>query len=160
MPRQVFVLDENVMIWATALSAVEYGGGRYQRVGGEYLSALRLLLLINANGHSLAFSSKLWGRCQRHSSMLGSSGIKTVPRPLDVIVQMWHEERVVSVPHPPVVTLPNFPPKDRYLAHLAIATQAMLVTEDEGVLAAAEGGALGFESATIADALQRARAPE
>ncbi len=51
----------------------------------------------------------------------------------------------------------TFPAKDRYLAYLAVAADAVLVTEDEGVLASAEGGRLGFEAVTIAEALASAR---
>ena len=40
---------------------------------------------------------------------------------------------------------------------LAVAAGATLVTEDEGVLAAAASGDWGFEAVAIAEALERAR---
>ena len=159
----LFVLNENPIVWAMALSKVESSGGRYVKVGDRFDDAYDLLLEIVRNGHQIALSCELWDNYERWRSRLQTSDIASAPHPVDVIAGLWRQrpDQVVFEPVPPAVSLPpNFPDDDRYLAHLAIATQAMLVTEDEGVLAAAAGGALGFESATIADALQRARAPE
>ena len=74
------------------------------------------------------------------------------------ISRLQSEGRVQFVPNPPEILLPDsFPDDDRYLAYLAVAADAVLVTEDPGVLEAAEGRVLGFEAVTIGEALVRAR---
>lgn len=158
----LFVLNENPIVWAMALSKVEFTGGRYIKAGDRYDDAYDLLLEIDRNGHQIALSCELWDNYANWRSRLQTSGIASSPHPIDVILGLWQRpDRVVFDPVPPVVPLPaNFPGDDRYLAHLAVAANAMLVTEDEGVLAAAAGGALGFDAVSIADALLRARAPE
>ncbi len=78
---------------------------------------------------------------------------------MDVIAQAW-VSRVRFIPSPPSVDLPDaFPMKDVYLAHLALASGAALVTEDEGIHDAAGDASLGFEVLRIAEALERARQP-
>ena len=159
----LFVLNENPIVWAMALSKVEFTGGRYVKVGDRCDDAYDLLLEIVRNGHQIALSCELWDNYANWRSRLQTSGIASSPHPLDMISGLWRQrpDRVVFDPVPPVVPLPtNFPDDDRYLAYLAIATTAIIVTEDEGVLAAAAGGALGFDAVSIADALRRARAPE
>lgn len=91
--------------------------------------------------------------------LLQSHGIASFPHPRDVISGLRQgSNRVVHSPDPPETPLPpNFPDGDRYLAYLAVAAGATLVTEDEGALAAAASGDWGFEAIKIAEALQRAR---
>ena len=158
----VFVLDENVFLWALAGGGpLETIGSRYHKVGNDHLEAGELVRAIAANGHVLAYSKEWWRLFCRKTDDLKASGVPIDVDVFRLLVQMTKNPDRSKYEHvPPSDPLPSFPDDDLYLAHLAIATQAMLVTEDEGVLAAAEGGALGFESATIADALQRARAPE
>ena len=152
----LFVLDDNVLIRAIARGEVEYRNGRYVRVGDEDLSAIELLVAIMQNGHKLAVSTELWGRYARHRARLQESGIGSNPHPVDVISQQWVGS-VEFISHPSETPLPGaFPDDDSYLAHLALATGAVLVTEDDGVLAAA-GGEVGFEAVTIAEALGWAR---
>ena len=153
----LFVWDDNVLIQAIARGRVEYQNGRYVRVGDEDQSAFELLVSIMQNEHRLAVSTELWERYARHRARLQDSGIGSNPHPVDVIAQSW-VDRVRFFPHPPEIQLPDaFPEDDRYLAYLAAATGAVLVTEDAGVLDAAAGGALGFEAVTIGEALVRAR---
>ena len=153
----LFVLDDNVLIRAIARGEVEYRNGRYVRVGDEDLSAIELLVAIMQNRHRLAVSTELWGRYARHRARLQESGIGSNPHPMDVISQQWVGS-VEFISHPPQAPLPDtFPNDDRYLAHLALAASAVLVTEDEGVLAAAAGGGLGFEAVRVGEALGRAR---
>ena len=157
----LFVLNENPIVWAMALSKVEFTGGRYIKVGDRYDDAYDLLLEIDRNGHQIALSCELWDNYANWRSRLQTSGIASSPHPIDVILGLWQRpDRVVFDPVPPVVSLPGFPSKDLYLAYLAIATEAIIVTEDAGVLAAAADGALRFDAVSIADALRRARAPE
>ena len=151
------MLDDNVLIRAITRGEVDYRNGRYVRVGDEDRSAFELLVAIMENGHRLAMSTELWDRYERHRAMLQDSGIGSNPHPVDVIAQSW-VERVRFTPHPPLVQLPDaFPGKDHYLAYLAAAAGATLVTEDGGVLAAAVGARLGFEVIRIDEALKRAR---
>lgn len=155
----LFVLNENPIVWAMALSKVEFTGGRYIKVGDRYDDAYDLLLEIDRNGHQIALSCELWDNYANWRSRLQTSGIASSPHPIDVILGLWQRpDRVVFDAVPPIAPLPGFPRKDLYLAYLAIATEAIIVTEDEGVLAAADG-ALGFDAVSIADALRRARAP-
>jgi hypothetical protein len=78
---------------------------------------------------------------------------------MDIIAQGW-AGRVRSISHPTSVILPDsFPSKDCYLAYLALASGAALVTEDDGIHTSAATGALGFEVLHIAEALDRARLP-
>ena len=144
-----------------ALSKVEFTGGRYVKVGDRYDDAYDLLLEIVRNGHQIALSDELWDNYESWRSRLQTSRIASTPHPIDIITELWKgSERIVVKSVPCVVDLPDFPPKDLYLAYLAIAVKAIIVTEDAGVLAAAAGGALGFDAVSIADALLRARAPE
>lgn len=153
-----FILDENVYIGAIALGRADYQGGRYVRVGDPDTRASALVAEIVTNGHGLAVSNELWGRYQTHRSMLQDAGITTTPHPSELVGQLWSTGRVDFRARPPAMPLPDtFPAKDRYLAYLAVAADAVLVTEDEGVLASAEGGRLGFEAVTIAEALASAR---
>ena len=153
----LFVWDDNVLIWAIAHGKVDYRSGRYVRVGDEDHSASELLVSIMQNGHKLAMSTELWERYERHRARLQDSGIGSNPHPVDVIGQLW-VDRVTFIPRPPEILLPDsFPDDDRYLAYLAVAADAVLVTEDPGVLEAAAGRALGFEAVTIGEALVRAR---
>ena len=149
--------DDNVLIGAIARGKVDYRNGRYVRVGDEDQSAFELLVSIMQNGHRLAMSTELWERYERHRARLQDSGIGSNPHPVDVIAQSW-VNRVSFFPYPPEISLPDsFPHKDRYLAYLALAADAVLVTEDAGVLEAAAARALGFEAVTIGEALVRAR---
>jgi predicted nucleic acid-binding protein len=153
----LFVLDDNVLIRAIARGEVEYRNGRYVRVGDEDLSAIELLVAITQNRHRLAVSTELWERYGRHRARLQDSGIGSHPHPMNVISQQWVTS-VEFIPHPPQAPLlDSFPAKDRYLAHLALAAGAVLVTEDDGVLAASKGGGLGFEALRVSEALGRAR---
>lgn len=156
----LFVLNENPIIWAMALSKVEFIRGRRSvNVGDRFDDAYDLLLQIVRNGHQIALSNELWGNYESWRSRLQSHGIASSPHPLDIILGLWQgSDRVVHMPAPPATPLPpDFPDDDRYLAYLARATGATLVTEDEGVLAAATSGDWGFEAVTIAEALRRAR---
>ena len=155
----LFVLDENILIRAIARDEVEFSGGRYVRAGNPDRSALDLVAAIMGNAHRLAISVELWRRYAHHREQLQESGIVSDPNPLDVIAQAW-VSRVRFIPNPPSVDLlDSFPRKDFYLARLALASGATLVTEDDGIHTAAAGGALGFAVLHIADALERARQP-
>lgn len=159
----VFVLDENVFLWALAGGGpLETVGGRYRKVGNDYQEAGELVRAIAANGHELAYSTDLARRFSQKTDDLRASDVQVDVEVFRLLFQMKNNPgRSRFAPVPPVVPLPaNFPDDDRYLAHLAVAANATLVTEDEGVLEAAAGGALGFDAVSIADALRRARAPE
>lgn len=158
----VFVLDENVFLWALAGGGqLETVGGRYRKVGNDYQEAGELVRAIAANGHELAYSEDWTRRFFQKANDLKVSGVQIDGEIFRLLVQMRNNPgRSKSEHRPTVVDLPGFPPKDLYLAYLAIATEAIIVTEDEGVLAAAAGGALGFDAVSIADALRRARALE
>lgn len=153
------MLDENVLIRAIARDEVDFSSGRYVRLGNPDRSALDLVAVIMANAHTLAISVELWRRYAHHREQLQESGIVAAPNPLDVIAQAW-VSRVRFIPSPPSVDLPEiFPMKDVYLAYLALASGAALVTEDEGIHDAAGDPSLGFEVLRIAEALERARQP-
>lgn len=159
----VFALDENVFLWALAGGGpLETIGGRYRKVGNDYQEAGELVRAIAANGHTLAYSTDLARRFSQKTDDLRASDVQVDVEVFRLLFQMKNNpSRSQFTPDPPAVPLPdNFPDDDRYLAYLAIAANAMLVTEDEGVLAAATGGAWGFEAVSIADALLRARAIE
>lgn len=155
----LFVLNENPIVWAMALSKVEFIEGRYVTVGDRFDDAYDLLTEIVRNGRQLALSAELWDNYQSWRSRLQSHGIASSPHPLDIIARLWQDpNRVVYMPFPPEASLPpDFPDDDCYLARLAVATGATLVTEDDGVLAAAASGDWGFEAVPIAEALRRAR---
>ena len=155
----LFVLNENPIVWAMALSKIEFVEGRYVKVGDRFDDAYDLLFEIARGGHRIALSNELWGNYARWRSRLQSHGIASIPHPLDVILGLWQgSNRVVHAPAPPETPLPpDFPDDDRYLAYLACATGATLVTEDPGVLDAATSGDWGFEAIPIAEALRRAR---
>ena len=158
----LFVLNENPIVWAMALSKVERMGRRYVAIGERYDDAYDLLLEIVRNGHQIALSCELWANYASWRSRLQTSGLAPSPHPIDVVLGLWQRpDRVVFKDVPPIVDSLSgkFPPKDLYLAYLAIAARATIVTEDAGVLAAAVGGALGFDAVSIADALRRAREP-
>lgn len=158
MSTHLFLLDENVIVWVMALSRVDYQGGRYVRVGEPYLDAYDLLAQIVAKGHSIALNPELSDRYVRHRAILTRSGLALAVDPMERIGRLQSVGRVRFESAPAVVSLPGgFPEDDRYLAYLALATGAALVTEDEGLQAAAAGDALGFEVLRIADALERAR---
>lgn len=157
MPFDIFLLDENVLIMAMARGRVESPSGRLVRVDDDDRGAFALVNAIVENGHRVAMSAELLGKYTTYRSRLQSAGIAASPNPLDRIWEMTLQGRVEIVWEPPQAPLPEtFPAKDRYLAHLALAASAVLVTEDEGVLAAA-GESLGFEAVTITEALERAR---
>ena len=157
----VFALDENVFLWALAGGGpLETIGGRYRKVGNDYQEAGELVRAIAANGHELAYSTDLARRFSQKTDDLRASDVQVDVEVFRLLFQMKNNPgRSKFAPDPPEDDIPGFPRKDLYLAYLAIATEATIVTEDEGVLAAAAGGALGFDAVSIADALQRAREP-
>lgn len=161
MEPLVFALDENVLIWAIAGGGpVESVAGRYTRVGDDYLNAGDLVKESLRNEHRLAMSLELWRNFSRHADAFDDREIDQEVFAA-ITRAVWSPDIAVFAPNPPAVPLPdNFPDDDRYLAYLAVAANAIIVTEDAGVLAAAAGGALGFEAVSIADALSRARAIE
>ena len=159
MTTPLFLLDENVILWAMALSRIDYQGGRYVRIGESYLDAYDLLSQIVAKGHSIVLSPELSDRYVRHRAILTRSGLTFAVDPMERIGRLQSVGRVRFEIAPAVVSLPDdFPEDDRYLAYLALATGATLVTEDDGIHVAAAGGALAFEVLRIAEALERARA--
>ena len=158
MPSETFVLDENVLIMAIARGRVESRGGRFERVGDDDRGALEMANAVVENGHRLAISAELVRKYIGHRAGLERAGITLSPHPLDQVWNMMRLDRVDFVPYPPEIPLPDsFPEDDRYLAYLALAADAVLVTEDAGVLEAAAARALGFEAVTIGEALVRAR---
>ena len=155
---ELFLLDENVLIMAMARGRVESPSGRLVRVNDDDRGAFALVNAIVENGHWFAMSAELLEKYQAHRSRLQSAGIGASPSPMDRIWEMILQGRVEILWEPPLALFPDsFPTKDRYLAHLALATGAALVTEDSGVLDAAKDGNLGFEILTIDQALERAR---
>ena len=155
----LFILDENVIIEAMASSEVEPLGGRYVKVGALLRDAYDLILQIIHNGHGIAMSYELWAKYMNWQSVLQNSLTGLDPRPMNSISDLWRDDRVVYEPNPSVVNFPpNFPDEDDlYLAYLAIATGAILVTKDIPILNAAASGDWGFEAIPIAEALRRAR---
>ena len=159
MASPLFLLDENVVLWVMTLSRVEYQGGRYMRVGEPYLDAYDLFAQIVGKGHGIALSPELSGRYIRHRAILTRSGLTLAVDPMERIGRLQSVGRV-RFEAVPAASLPdNFPEDDRYLAHLALASGAVLVTEDEGIHDTAANASLGFEVLHIAEALERARLP-
>ena len=152
------MLDENVLMLAMAGGRVEYAGGRYERVDTDDQGALELVNAIEGNGRRIALSAELWRRYMSHRAMLWRSGVEVSPAPITIIEELLRRNRVAMEAEPPAAVLAGpFPEDDRYLAHLALATGAALVTEDGGVHEAAAGGNLGFDVLDIAGAIERAR---
>lgn len=149
------MLDENVMIWAMAGGHVE----NYQRVDDDDEGAFELVSAIWSKGHRIAMSEELRSKCHHHGIRLQQSGVSvTVPMLKFITVGVWFPHLAEYVTEPPEAgQLDAFPWKDRYLAHLALATGAALVTEDGGVHDAAAEGNLGFEVLRIREAIERAR---
>ena len=56
----LFVLNENPIVWAMALSKVEFVEGRYVKVGDKFDDAYDLLHEIVRSGHRIALSNELW----------------------------------------------------------------------------------------------------
>ena len=163
VPAVLFLLDENVLIRAIARGEVDYQSGRYVRVGDEDRSAFELLVAIMENRHGLAISAELWERYAQHRSRLQSSGIVLRTHTLWIVICPAVDTAGPRRNSLGTILLKrslpdSFPTKDRYLAHLALATGAALVTEDSGVLAMRRRTEnLGFEILTIDQALERAR---
>lgn len=156
----IFALDENVFLWAVAGGGpLETVGGRYRKVGNDYQEAGALVRAIAENLHTLAYSTEWLKRLSQKTDALKASGVAVDGDVFRLLVQMTKNlERSKFEHDPPETPLPpDFPDDDRYLAYLAIATGATLVTEDEGVLDAAASGDWGFEAIPIAEALRRAR---
>ena len=158
MASSTFILDENIIVLVMAQSRVEYQSGRYVRIGEPYLDAYELLTQIERNGHCLALGIELSDHYVRHRFLFTRNRLAFSVDPMGRISRLQSEGRVQFVPNPPEIPLPDaFPDDDRYLAYLAVAAGAVLVTEDPGVLEASAGRALGFEAVTIGEALVRAR---
>ena len=156
----IFALDENVFLWAIAGGGpLETIGGRYRKVGNDHQEAGALVRAIAANLHTLAYSTEWLRLFYQKNNALTASGVEVDGDIFRLLVQMTKKlERSKFEPAPPETPLPpDFPDDDRYLAYLACATGATLVTEDPGVLDAATSGDWGFEAVTIAEALRRAR---
>lgn len=152
----IFVIDENVFIWATAGGPVDYEG-RYRRVGPDDSRSLDLFASIERYGPRLALSNGLWGRYHRHEDQLRQAGLAMSPdRPITIIARLLRAGRVVYEQEPdPAALPPGYPDKDRHLADLATATEAIIVTEDGGILGSvrAANPASAFRVATLDEAI-------
>ena len=154
--EHIFVIDENVFIWATVGGPVDYEG-RYRRVGPDDPRSLNLFASIERYGDRLALSKELWERYSRHEDRLRQAGLAMLPdRPITVIGRLFQAGRVVYEREPdPVALPPRYPDKDRHLADLATATEAIIVTEDGGILRSVRGAnpASAFSVVTLDEAI-------
>lgn len=136
----VFVLDENVFIWAATLAHVEYQHGRFvlQQPPVEEHRAARLVSTIASNGLALGLSADLHRRYSGRYDQLQRAGIPLSPVSVLAVVNralQAHPERISYRGAPPhVPPPPGFPAEDQHLLDLCVAVNGVLVTEERAIL--------------------------
>jgi hypothetical protein len=121
--KLVFVVDENVLIFALKVENAQ---------GEVDLTALTALSDILTNCHSIAVDDELFNKYMQKCKALSKGNCKIVPNLISLLnIALWNQSKSIWFSNPPIVQSENdIHQDDPFIVRLAVATAAILVTDD------------------------------